>query len=453
MINEERKQELERSINDLTSKLQPVSFARDIPMTLTKLMFLKYAVDNYVGAKDIESMQKYAQVQKLFAMKDVEFGISAIFSVLELIDAQYELNGLLSQRNNIEDYARTLFGDSEKKIRKSASVAGFENVMDMLGRIDLEEHEQDASVGKHIVEYLVSIITTNSIRNYKYAESTTKPQLNKLVSKLLDVKADDVFCDIASGLGISTIDITKGAMPAIVNADIDHETATVSAMLYIMYGYKKIDVRCANSIVNVVEGVHGNRIFVDAPLGVKFKDEGTKYRDASLEVINKVMHHYIDDDGIAVITVPSGVLFQQNGQSIELKRDIISSGQVKAVIALPSMWEGTNIGTNLLVLTEKSRYEQTILIDATKLSINGKNKKDAAGKIALEDEVIERILDVIKKPRNEKEFSYIADTNKLIANNYNLLPANYIEHEILTEELSLNDIEKELKDLYSQLNL
>ena len=452
MISNQTKENIEQSIRGLMQGLKPIVFYSELPIATTRLVFLKYVIDNYVGANSIESTQKCAQAQKMLAMKNVDSGFEAVSSVLHYIDEAYGLEGVLSNPENLMEYGRNLFGTGMELLKKSATHSGYENTLEILGMMDLAEPGDNNELGILLADYLVYLIIDSTIRNRDRAEVSTKPQLGKLVKGILKVSGEDIFCDVASGLGISTINITKDVLPTISNVEINPRVAAISAMLYILYGYKDFNVKCDDSIRNKVELIHGNKMFVDAPIGLRLKSKETKYNNSTLSVIDNIAHYYLDANGIAVVTTPAGTLYQLNGQSIELRSDIISNGLVNAVIALPPMWTGTNIGTNLIVLSKKKNNDKVLFIDASSFT-QGKNRKDAIGNELLPEETIVRIVDVIDDPKSLIGFSELVSIKKVEEHSFNLLPATYIEQPVKKENLSIKEIDSELEELYKQLTL
>ena len=76
-----------RIIWDLMERLRDVVYSRNSVFSALRLIFLKYAVDNSIGASNKEDMQQCIRAQKMFAMRDVSNGIETIIPVLRYIDS------------------------------------------------------------------------------------------------------------------------------------------------------------------------------------------------------------------------------------------------------------------------------------------------------------------------------------------------------------------------------
>ena len=441
-------------ISELEKKLFTVLYSRNLEFSLVRLVFLKYAVDNYVGATSVENMQKCARAQKMFAMRDIDNGVETIITVLEYIDDAYGLSDVLSGNETISEYARELFGEDKNRQRKNVVSTDFKGVMDILGSLDLEEKNGDNTLGKALVEALIENIAMNSNRNSFSGEYTTRNSLSKLASQILNVKSDDVFCDFASGVGLSTVEITKNAMPRIVNADLNNTSVAISVMLYIMYGYRNFKIFNDNCLVKTIEGLCGNKVFVDGPIASKLeKTQDNEYTDSSLSIIDKVLHAYLsdDEDAIAVITLPSSPLFVTKKQVVALREEMITNGMLKAVIALPPMWRGTAVGTNLLVISRKKNSD-ILFVNAQDTEASGRARVlDATGEILLPQDKIELIAKTVLNPETIIGFSRVVSNDEVRSKEYNLIPASYVEVYKEEDGVTLEEIDNQLAKLYSQL--
>ena len=317
MLNAE---EIKSVIWDLTNCLHGLIFSPDrLSSCVARLLFLKYAVDNSIGATDLESMQYCAKAQKMFAKRDTESGLETIIPVLNNIDRAYKLDEIISSDDMIEQYAAELFGMDRSRQKKNVSDQGFKRVMDKLCSIDLEESSDNHELGRTLVDALLPVMASSMDMMGKTAgEQMTSPSLAKLAKAILNVAAHDTFCDFVSGRGLSTIEITGDTLPDVVLADVSREAAATSAMLLIMYGYSHFKVTCGNSLTERLPHVGGNKIFVDPPAGMRLeKTNDTRYTDGTLTTIDRLMHGYLSQDGIAVVTTPSGPLFRQGPRHLK----------------------------------------------------------------------------------------------------------------------------------------
>lgn len=441
-------EEIKKTIWDITTSLNSVIYSRNLSFSAVRMLFLKYAVDNYIGAETVPDMQTCGRAQKMFAMRDVESGLDTVASLLHYIDRAYNLEGILSGADNISEFAKELFGiDSRQK--KNTELDDFKSVLDKLACLDLEEKDDTHETGKTIVDALLEAVYSTSARNAFSGEYTTRKDLSKLAKQILDVDGNDVFLDFMSGTGISTLEITKDTMPRIINIDKNGTTAAIAAMLYIMYGYRDFRVICGESLTESAK-VSGNKIFVDPPLNFRIeKTKENEYSDGALAVLNRLFE-YLSDNGTAVLTVQSNTLFQSKSQAAKLRCKIVEERKLKAVIALPPLWAGVNIGTNLLVLGKENNYRGMVFVDATDL-VKTSRKRSEANDTILSDETISRIAHAVKYADEIESFSHVATVEEIANTNYNLVPANYVIKPIEEDHTTLEEIDAQLAELYKQL--
>ncbi len=441
--------EIKDIIWSLMNNIRGIIYTRNPALSAIRLLFLKYVIDNNTGVTSIEDMQQCARAQKMFAMRDVDSGIDTVFAVLKYIDGAYNLDDILS--HSVGDYARELFGMDIAASKKGATSDEFKKLLDMLGQYDFEEDDDSHSIGRLLVDEFVDVFYQTADRKSFTGMFTSKRSLNLLAKGLLKVTHADTFCDYASGAGLSTLAITSDVDPKIVNVEVNSEIAALSAMLYILYGYSHINVICADSLRTRLPEVSGTKLFVDGPIAVKLEDTDTNhYRDSSLAVVDKAIHCYLESEGKAVITVPSGVLFNSSAPALKLREELIERGMVEAVIALPPLWNGTNIGTNLLVIDKSIPRNSVLFINALDI-IKSSVKNTTKGNGELSKDAIAKVIDTIDLYENEEGFSAIIDSVAIRDNKFNLTPAAYVTAIAEEDSTTLEEIDTELKNLYACL--
>ncbi len=434
----------------LTSLLRDVVYSRNLAFSALRLLFLKYALDNYIGATSKEDMQQCVRAQKMFALRDISNGIETVIPVLQYIDRSYGLDGVLSSHENIDEYARELFGADRFRQKRNASEDGFRSLMEFVGGLDLEEGNEPI-IGRKLVKAIISMNDRSYSRNSFSGENASDIVLSSLAKELLNVTSEDVFLDFASGVGVSTLFIAGDAQPQIVNVELSGANAAAAAMLYIMYGYQNIRILVGDSISQLVLGLSGNKVFVDPPIASRVEKSDTNiYTDSSLAVLYRVMHDYLTKDGDALVVLPANPLFQGKKQAVDLREELVQRGMLRAVIALPPMWYATTMNTHLLLISKKEMIQPDVLfIDATKEMKNTKNRSSQAS--AIPADLIKRIALTVADCEVCDGFSCIASLDEIRNNNYNLVPATYIASPGEEDNMTMEEVEAQLAELYRQL--
>lgn len=440
---------------ELMNSLRGTMFCRELEFTTVRLVFIKYAVDNYIGATTVEDTKLCSRAQKMFSMRDVENGLEAIIPVLKYIDSAYKLNNILSGENTVNKLADELFGSDASLHKRNTNQNDYKNIMRVLSSVDFEEVDESRRKGSLLVEALIGEIYDNSSKYGFASEHSSRRELNLLASKILNVQSDDRYCDFVSGVGLSTLEIVVDKQTLIRNADCDQSSIAIATMLLIMSGFNNIDMRWADTLTSSFEDFKGNKLFVDPPFGrphIKsdknfISNSQYKYNDYVLEAIDKTINSYMEEsnDAISVVTVNAGVLFRSNKQTTDFKKEIVERGFVKAVIALPPLKNRTAVNINLMVLT-RAFNDRVTFINATECQIKNSNKIDL-----LPEESINMIVDVINSSEEIKGFSKVIGIEEIASKEYSLIPTMYVTPVVEEDNTTLEEVNEKLNELYKQL--
>lgn len=130
---------------------------------------------------------------------------------------------------------------------------------------------------------------------------------------------------------------------------------------------------------------------------------------------------HLKPDGIMAIVLPHGVLFR-GGEEGKIRTNLIEGNHIDAIIGLPSnIFFGTGIPTIVLVLKQKRKNTDTLIIDASKGFIKeGKNNKLRASDI-------KKIADTVAKRETTTKFSRLVTREEIRENEYNLNIPRYVD--------------------------
>lgn len=437
-------------ISILQSNLDNVYFTKNTGFSAVRLLFLKYATDNFIGAVTKEDVQKYANVQKMFAARDVESGPEVILPILEIVDKYYNLDGIL--RESIAEYAKELFGLDNSWNKKTATVSAFKGIMEELSKIDFTEELNSKAKGKMLVKHLLTGMHLYSGTNRAISQFISKPDIGELAKRILNIKSEDTFLDFASGCGVTTIALADQEDCRIINLDRNRTCLCVSAMLYILYGYTKFELHCEDSFATSSSVYLADKIFTDPPIGMKILDTETGANTDSTVAAMKIAIRSLNETGLAVIAVPSGFLFGSSKLQVSIKKEIVQNSSLSAVISLPISWYGTGVTINLIVLS-KQKVERTLFINATTKEFSQYLLKAKSKETTISDEGIQKIIDTINNQTEKIGFSSFATFDEIVEKNFNFLPTTYVKAIIEEDVISLQEIDSKLEALYKKLSM
>lgn len=184
---------------------------------------------------------------------------------------------------------------------------------------------------------------------------------------------------------------------------------------------------------------HKKRFFAGVPAIPNKKKESM----AIYQVFLQHIIYSLDAKGKAAVVVPTGFNTDKNGISPAIRKKIVDSNWLHAVVQMPPHIFA-NTGTNVsVVFIDKSRKsDKTILVDASKLGTKVKEGKNQKTLLSSEDE--NKIIETINNFQNIEGFSIILDTEKIKSKKYSFAAGQYFETKIEYSELSPDEFEEVL---------
>ncbi len=184
---------------------------------------------------------------------------------------------------------------------------------------------------------------------------------------------------------------------------------------------------------------HKKRFFAGVPAIPNKKKESM----AIYQVFLQHIIYSLDAKGKAAVVVPTGFNTDKNGISPAIRKKIVDSNWLHAVVQMPPHIFA-NTGTNVsVVFIDKSRKsDKTILVDASKLGTKVKEGKNQKTLLSSEDE--NKIIETINNFQSIEGFSIILDTDKIKSKKYSFAAGQYFETKIEYSELSPDEFEEVL---------
>lgn len=193
---------------------------------------------------------------------------------------------------------------------------------------------------------------------------------------------------------------------------------------------------------------HKKRFFAGVPAIPNKKKESM----AIYQVFLQHILYSLDNKGKAAVVVPTGFNTDKNGISPAIRKKIVDSNWLHAVVQMPPHIFA-NTGTNVsVVFIDKSRKtDKTILVDASKLGTKVKEGKNQKTLLSSDDE--NKIIDTINNFQSIEGFSIILDTDKIKRKKYSFAAGQYFETKIEYSELSPDEFEEILTTSKESLEL
>ena len=405
----------------------------DLYSSATHLIFLKYLVSysDRLDTLNVESFKALASFKRKYdnaknGTEPLETGdINELFHVLDSNYVFHDMKLSDSIRTYDEIFRNQMY---QRRILMALEEVDFESDNDFLGSF---------------FEYLVMECGRDARMT---GESVTSKSIRELVSALLSVNKNDRFLNCFSGFSSITLNIKE--FGTYTGYEINQRTFIVSKMLLIMRGMEYANIINEDFLISDTHE-SANKIFSDGPISMKYDNPGLQYyfnvktKDADLLILYKVLDSLMMN-GTAAIVVPGKVLFSENNSFKEMRDKFVDNG-IKALIALPPLWSGLSIPTNLLIV-EKGYTGDVEFVDAKDFGSKMKGRTN----VVLSSEEVSRIVEAVNNKETINNFCVSASRQKVKEVN-SWQPHQYIEMVPANSFRDINEIDTELDSLYEEL--
>ena len=403
-------------------------------------------------------------LRELLFLKLLNSGIDRHSYFEERIDGRIQFNNteeLFEELNKFIEKNTILQGLFEDvySVRNNNDYRFLDNVILLLNEIDFDNKEIDLEI------FFRNFLDLSP--KLKSSINTTSPSIRELISELLKNREMKDLYNPSIGYGSLSLQVALNHKDInIYGQDINNEMIRICKMQLILD--KRIEdldnINQGNTIINPgnVEE-NGLRKFdcivCDPPYGLR--DWGyeeilnhDKYNRFYRGMPSKSLGDYafithviesLNSDGIAIMVVPSGVLFREGAEGL-LRQKLVEEGLIDTVISLPNnMMFGTAIPVNLLIFNKAKKENDILFIDVAKEVMVNKVLT------TLSNEMVEKIVKVYKERLEIEGFSRKVDIEEIQDNNFNLNVQRYIEEISEKEDLDIKEIGKEIEYLTVKL--
>ncbi|MBT3235092.1 MAG: type I restriction-modification system subunit M [Bdellovibrionales bacterium] len=318
-------------------------------------------------------------------------------------------------------------------------------------------------------EYLIAKFAAGAGK--KAGEFFTPPQVSELIAELVEPKAGERICDPACG---SASLLMKCAYQIIRNEDskdfslygqeITGSTWALAKMNMFLHGMDNARIEWGDTIRSpkLIEDDITMKFEV-VVANPPFSLDKWGYEEAGADAYNRFhrglppktkgdyafISHMVEtiteDSGRVGVVVPHGVLFRGSSEG-KIRKQLIDDNLLDAVIGLPSnLFYGTGIPAAILIFKKNKSDDKTLFIDASREFLDGKNQD------FLRDQDIKKIIDVYKARDCVDKYAHLATIEEIQENDYNLNIPRYVDTFEEEEEIDINAVQKEIKDLENDL--
>lgn len=288
------------------------------------------------------------------------------------------------------------------------------------------------------VEFFMKLTDNYMMNMLKGGYDSSSKSIRELAIKLLDVKNEEILIDIGSGDGSALSYFNrylrnKEIIAKFCGVEINQNAVYVSKLYTTLAGlYAELiqgDITENNILPNYDKG------FIFPPYGMimaKNQDEllsvgyGSLFSsrsESSLMMTLKALEK-MNDNGRLVVLLPLGSLFRTTSRGA--RKYLVDNRFIEGIINIPTgVLYGTGVSTAIVVFKKNSNTIK--VVDASKYSKENKLTR-----------LVELDTDSILNEYNNG--AKIADIERIVENDYNLTPSNYLGVDVKT--IKINHPEK-----------
>lgn len=359
--------------------------------------------------------------------------------------------------NLFEDLDLTSSKLGKTEVEKNTLIS---KVLYHLDEIDFNLSDSNADVLGDAYEYLISQFASGAGK--KAGEFYTPQQVSTILSRIVTSRKTQLksVYDPTCGSGSLLLRVAKEAKVSdFYGQEMNRTTYNLARMNMILHGvnYSNFNIKQEDTLE---KPQHLDKTFdaivANPPFSAKWSSNELLLLDerfsqygrlapaskADFAFIQHMIYH-LDENGIMAVVMPHGVLFR-GAAELEIRKYLIKEkNYLDAVIGLPAnIFFGTSIPTCILVFKKcREENEDVLFVDASKEFEKQKNQN------VLLPKHIDKIVKTYQERIQEEKFSHLATLQEIADNDYNLNIPRYVDTFEEEEEIDIQAVMKEIKDL------
>lgn len=320
-------------------------------------------------------------------------------------------------------------------------------------------------------EYLIKHFAASSGKSA--GEFYTPPEVSDLLSIILEPQEGDTICDPACGSGSLLMKCGKQIQKnfngskqyALFGQEAIGSTWSLAKMNMFLHGEDNHRIEWGDTIRNPKlqdkEGglLHFDVVTANPPFSLdkwghenaaddhfgRFRRGVPPKTKGDYAFISHMIETLKPQTGRMGVVVPHGVLFRASTEGA-IRKQLIDENLLDTVIGLPEkLFFGTGIPAAILLFKKQKSDNKVLFIDASREYKSGKNQNQ------LTPENIQKIVDTYKARETTDKYSYLATTQEIAENDYNLNIPRYVDTFEEEAEIDLMAVRGERLTLQNEL--
>ena len=368
-----------------------------------------------------------------------------------------------------EDDFANLFEDLDINSTKLGNNANDRNeliskVLTHLDNIDFDLSNSESDVLGDAYEYLIGEFASGAGK--KAGEFYTPQTVSTLLAKIVTQGKDRLrsVYDPTCGSGSLLLRVKREVkdVDMIFGQEMNRTTYNLARMNMILHDvhFAKFDIKQEDTLTRPQHiDMRFDAVVANPPFSAKWSADPIYLQDERFSRYGKLapsskadmafvqhMLHQLDEQGTMAVVLPHGVLFRGSSEGVIRQYLIEKMNVVDTIIGLPAnIFYGTSIPTCILVLKKNRTHTGDILfIDAS----NDFDKQKNQNKLLPEH--LDKIIDAFTQRQNIDKYAKVATLQEVKDNDYNLNIPRYVDTFEAEDEVDLNAIAQQLKELEQQ---
>ena len=368
-----------------------------------------------------------------------------------------------------EDDFANLFEDLDINSTKLGNNANDRNeliskVLTHLDNIDFDLSNSESDVLGDAYEYLIGEFASGAGK--KAGEFYTPQTVSTLLAKIVTQGKERLrsVYDPTCGSGSLLLRVKREVkdVDMIFGQEMNRTTYNLARMNMILHDvhFAKFDIKQEDTLTRPQHiDMRFDAVVANPPFSAKWSADPIYLQDERFSRYGKLapsskadmafvqhMLHQLDEQGTMAVVLPHGVLFRGSSEGVIRQYLIEKMNVVDTIIGLPAnIFYGTSIPTCILVLKKNRTHTGDILfIDASNDFEKQKNQNK------LLPEHLDKIIAAFEQRQDIEKYSKVATLQEVKDNDYNLNIPRYVDTFEAEDEIDLNAIAQQLKDLELQ---
>ena len=365
-----------------------------------------------------------------------------------------------------EDDFANLFEDLDINSTKLGNNANDRNeliskVLTHLDNIDFDLSNSESDVLGDAYEYLIGEFASGAGK--KAGEFYTPQTVSTLLAKIVTQGKERLrsVYDPTCGSGSLLLRVKREVkdVDMIFGQEMNRTTYNLARMNMILHDvhFAKFDIKQEDTLTRPQHiDMRFDAVVANPPFSAKWSADPSYLQDERFSRYGKLapsskadmafvqhMLHQLDEQGTMAVVLPHGVLFRGSSEGVIRQYLIEKMNVVDTIIGLPAnIFYGTSIPTCILVLKKNRTHTGDILfIDASNDFEKQKNQNK------LLPEHLDKIIDAFTQRQNIEKYAKVATLQEVKDNDYNLNIPRYVDTFEAEDEIDLNAIAQQLKEL------